>query len=57
MTSEKEKQTEKVSNGNFDKDINWNNLSGNELIGRLQMKTGRTRAQIRDWVKNSSKIM
>lgn len=29
----------------------------NELIGRLQIKTGKTRNQIRDWVRNSAKIM
>ncbi len=29
----------------------------NELIGRLQMKTGKTKTQIRDWVRNTSKIM
>jgi uncharacterized protein YjbJ (UPF0337 family) len=40
-----------------DKDLQFMANGENELIGRLQMKTGRTRAQIRDWVKKSSKII
>lgn len=40
-----------------DKDLQFMANGESELIGRLQMKTGRTKSQIRDWVRNSSKIM
>ncbi len=40
-----------------DKDLQFMANGENELIGRLQMKTGKTRSQIRDWVRNSSKII
>lgn len=40
-----------------DKDLQFMANGEDELIGRLQMKSGKTRAQIRDWVKNSSKII
>ncbi len=40
-----------------DRDLQFMAQGENELIGRLQMKTGRTKAQIRDWVRKSSKIM
>lgn len=40
-----------------DKDLQFMANGENELIGRLQMKTGKTRSQIRDWVKKSSKII
>lgn len=29
----------------------------NELIGRLQMKSGRTKSQIREWVRSTAKIL
>lgn len=40
-----------------DKDLQFMAHGENELIGRLQMKSGKTKSQIRDWVRNSSKII
>lgn len=40
-----------------DKDLQFMANGENELIGRLQMKSGKTKSQIRDWVRNSSKII
>lgn len=77
-TEDKQQNTHENNNLNFEKNINWNDLSGkirntfpsvtdkdlqfmtkgqNELIGRLQIKSGKTKTQIRDWVRNSSKII
>lgn len=39
-----------------DRDLQFMSQGENELIGRLQMKTGKTKAQIRSWVQ-SSRIM
>ncbi|MEQ9592736.1 MAG: hypothetical protein RLN86_09065 [Cyclobacteriaceae bacterium] len=38
-------------------DLQFMSRGENELIGRLQIKSGRTKSQIRDWVRSSSKIM
>ena len=38
------------------RDLQFMSQGENELIGRLQMKTGKTKAQIRNWVQ-SSRIM
>lgn len=40
-----------------DADLQFMSQGENELIGRLQMKSGRTKRQIRDWVNSSAKIM
>ena len=39
-----------------DRDLQFMSQGENELIGRLQMKTGKTKAQIRNWIQ-SSRIM
>lgn len=39
-----------------DRDLQFMSQGENALIGRLQMKTGKTKAQIRNWIR-SSKIM
>ncbi len=39
-----------------DRDLQFMSQGENELIGRLQMKTGKTKAQIRNWVQ-STRIM
>ncbi len=38
-------------------DLQFMSRGENELIGRLQIKSGRTKSQIRDWIRSSSKIM
>ncbi|HOO09596.1 MAG TPA: hypothetical protein PKW06_06630 [Cyclobacteriaceae bacterium] len=38
-------------------DLQFMSRGENELIGRLQVKSGKTKSQIRDWVRNSSKII
>ncbi|MFZ1806929.1 MAG: general stress protein CsbD [Cyclobacteriaceae bacterium] len=38
-------------------DLQFMSRGENELIGRLQIKSGKTKTQIRDWVRNSAKIM
>lgn len=38
-------------------DLQFMSKGTDELIGRLQIKTGKTKAQIREWVDRSSKIM
>ncbi|MEQ8302790.1 MAG: hypothetical protein RIB47_05310 [Cyclobacteriaceae bacterium] len=38
-------------------DLQFMSRGENELIGRLQIKSGRTKSQIRDWIKSSGKIM
>ena len=40
-----------------DADLQFMSQGENELMGRLQMKSGRTKSQIRDWVNSSAKIM
>lgn len=47
------KEFPNVSSG----DLQFMARGENELIGRLQMKTGKTKTQIRDWVRNTAKIM
>lgn len=29
----------------------------NELIGRMQIKSGRTKSQIREWIRSTAKIL
>lgn len=38
-------------------DLQFMSRGETELIGRLQIKSGKTKTQIRDWVRNSAKIM
>ncbi|HNP08222.1 MAG TPA: hypothetical protein PKN99_11385 [Cyclobacteriaceae bacterium] len=38
-------------------DLQFMGRGENELIGRLQMKSGRTKSQIRDWIRSTAKIM
>lgn len=40
-----------------DSDLQFMARGENELIGRLQMKSGRTRSQIRTWVRSTAKII
>ena len=40
-----------------DSDLQFMGRGENELIGRLQMKSGRTRSQIRNWVRSTAKII
>ena len=39
-----------------DRDLQFMSQGEDELIGRLQMKSGKTKAQIRNWIQ-SSRIM
>lgn len=38
-------------------DLQFMSRGENELIGQLQIKSGKTKSQIRDWVRNTAKIM
>lgn len=38
-------------------DLQFMSKGTDELIGRLQIKSGKTKAQIREWIDRSSKIM
>lgn len=38
-------------------DLQFMSRGENELIGRLQIKSGKTKSQIREWVRNTAKIM
>ncbi|HCR53485.1 MAG TPA: general stress protein CsbD [Cytophagales bacterium] len=38
-------------------DLQFMSRGENELIGRLQIKSGKTKSQIRDWVRSTAKIM
>lgn len=40
-----------------DSDLQFMARGMNELIGRLQIKSGRTKTQIRDWVRASTRII
>lgn len=40
-----------------DSDLQFMGRGENELIGRLQMKTGKTKTQIREWIRSTTKIM
>lgn len=38
-------------------DLQFMSRGENELIGRLQMKTGKTKTQLREWVRATAKII
>jgi len=38
-------------------DLQFMSRGENELIGRLQIKSGKTKSQIRDWVRSTAKII
>lgn len=38
-------------------DLQYMARGENELIGRLHMKSGRTKSQIREWVRSTAKIL
>lgn len=38
-------------------DLQFMSRGENELIGRLQMKSGKTKTQIREWVRAMAKII
>ncbi|MCB0492042.1 MAG: hypothetical protein KDC93_06460 [Cyclobacteriaceae bacterium] len=38
-------------------DLQFMSRGENELIGRLQIKSGKTKSQIREWVRSTAKIM
>jgi hypothetical protein len=39
------------------RDLQFMSRGENELIGRLQIKSGKTKAQIREWVRAMAKII
>ena len=50
-------QIKKEFPGISEGDLQFMGRGENELIGRLQMKSGRTKSQIRDWIRSAAKIM